>query len=89
MYFLFQPSDIAVVKTMKNPPSGVKLVMAAVCVIREKKPERIPDPSGSGGKVKWQTIVIKIVIKSVIHVLLNTYPINNITQGPLKVGKYL
>uniref|UniRef100_A0A803V8V9 Dynein axonemal heavy chain 12 n=1 Tax=Ficedula albicollis TaxID=59894 RepID=A0A803V8V9_FICAL len=40
-----------VVKTMKNPPSGVKLVMAAVCVIREKKPERIPDPSGSGGKI--------------------------------------
>uniref|UniRef100_A0A803V3Y9 Dynein axonemal heavy chain 12 n=1 Tax=Ficedula albicollis TaxID=59894 RepID=A0A803V3Y9_FICAL len=46
-----KPSDIAVVKTMKNPPSGVKLVMAAVCVIREKKPERIPDPSGSGGKI--------------------------------------
>ncbi|KAF4799422.1 Dynein heavy chain 7, axonemal [Turdus rufiventris] len=47
---MMKPSDIAVVKTMKNPPSGVKLVMAAVCVIREKKPERIPDPSGSGGK---------------------------------------
>ncbi|XP_039551458.1 dynein heavy chain 12, axonemal [Passer montanus] len=46
-----KPSDIAVVKTMKNPPSGVKLVMAAVCVIREKKPERITDPSGSGGKI--------------------------------------
>uniref|UniRef100_A0A8D2NKF8 Dynein axonemal heavy chain 12 n=1 Tax=Zonotrichia albicollis TaxID=44394 RepID=A0A8D2NKF8_ZONAL len=46
-----KPSDIAVVKTMKNPPSGVKLVMAAVCVIREKKPERISDPSGSGGKI--------------------------------------
>uniref|UniRef100_A0A8C3E132 Dynein axonemal heavy chain 12 n=1 Tax=Corvus moneduloides TaxID=1196302 RepID=A0A8C3E132_CORMO len=46
-----KPSDIAVVKTMKNPPSGVKLVMAAVCVIREKKPERILDPSGSGGKI--------------------------------------
>lgn len=41
---------------MKNPPSGVKLVMAAVCVIREKKPERITDPAG-GGKVKWQTTV--------------------------------
>ncbi|OWK63542.1 Dynein heavy chain 7, axonemal [Lonchura striata] len=48
---MMKPSDIAVVKTMKNPPSGVKLVMAAVCVIREKKPERIADPSGSGGKI--------------------------------------
>ncbi|NWU76504.1 DYH7 protein, partial [Onychorhynchus coronatus] len=42
---------IAVVKTMKNPPSGVKLVMAAVCVIMGKKPEKIPNPSGAGGKI--------------------------------------
>ncbi|NXK86097.1 DYH7 protein, partial [Formicarius rufipectus] len=51
------PSDIAVVKAMKNPPAGVKLVMAAVCVIRGKKPEKIADPSGSGGKILdyWTT----------------------------------
>ena len=35
---------------MKNPPSGVKLVMAAVCVMRDIKPDRINDPSGSGQK---------------------------------------
>ncbi|NXY12857.1 DYH7 protein, partial [Atrichornis clamosus] len=45
------PSDIAVVKTMKNPPSGVKLVMAAVCVLNGKKPDRIANPSGTGGKI--------------------------------------
>ncbi|XP_027740579.1 dynein heavy chain 12, axonemal isoform X2 [Empidonax traillii] len=52
-----KPSDIAVVKTMKNPPSGVKLVMAAVCVIMGKKPEKIANPSGSGGKILdyWST----------------------------------
>ncbi|NXF75625.1 DYH7 protein, partial [Sclerurus mexicanus] len=52
-----KPSDIAVVKAMKNPPAGVKLVMAAVCVIRGKKPEKITDPSGSGGKILdyWTT----------------------------------
>ncbi|NXK36347.1 DYH7 protein, partial [Piprites chloris] len=52
-----KPSDIAVVKTMKNPPSGVKLVMAAVCVIMGKKPEKIANPSGSGGKILdyWTT----------------------------------
>ena len=46
-----QPADIAVVKTMKNPPDGVKLVMSAVCVMKEVKPEKINDPAGTGGKI--------------------------------------
>uniref|UniRef100_A0A8C3L981 Dynein axonemal heavy chain 12 n=1 Tax=Chrysolophus pictus TaxID=9089 RepID=A0A8C3L981_CHRPC len=46
-----KPSDISIVKSMKNPPSGVKLVMAAVCVMKDIKPEKIPNPSGTGGKV--------------------------------------
>ena len=37
---------------MKNPPPGIKLVMAAVCVMREVKPDRINDPSGSGKKIE-------------------------------------
>ena len=36
------------VKSMQNPPSAVKLVMEAVCVMKSIKPERKPDPSGSG-----------------------------------------
>lgn len=40
------------VKTMKNPPSGVKLVMEAVCILKGVKPDRIPDPSGSGKKIE-------------------------------------
>ncbi|XP_060934159.1 dynein axonemal heavy chain 12-like [Limanda limanda] len=46
-----KPSDVTIVKSMKNPPPGVKLVMAAVCVMLESKPDRIPDPSGSGKMV--------------------------------------
>ncbi|KAL1497384.1 hypothetical protein ABEB36_008364 [Hypothenemus hampei] len=38
-----KPSDITLVKSMKNPPSGVKLVMEAICVMRSIKPERKPD----------------------------------------------
>ena len=37
---------------MKNPPPGIKLVMAAVCVMRDIKPDRINDPSGSGKKIE-------------------------------------
>nr|CAI5856319.1 unnamed protein product [Callosobruchus analis] len=38
-----KPADITVVKSMKNPPSGVKLVMEAICVMKQMKPERKPD----------------------------------------------
>ncbi|KFO19799.1 Dynein heavy chain 7, axonemal [Fukomys damarensis] len=46
-----EPADITIVKSMKNPPSGVKLVMAAICVMKDIKPEKILDPAGSGSKV--------------------------------------
>ena len=39
-------------KTMKSPPAGVKLVMEAVCILKGVKPDRIPDPSGSGKKIE-------------------------------------
>lgn len=38
-----KPADITIVKSMKNPPSAVKLVLEAVCVIRGFKAERKPD----------------------------------------------
>lgn len=49
--------DIDLVKAMKNPPDGVKLVMEAVCVMKDLKAEKIPDPSGSGRMVLdyWRT----------------------------------
>ena len=46
-----QPSDVTIVKSMKNPPSGVKLVMSAVCVMKDIKPNKIADPAGTGQKV--------------------------------------
>ena len=46
-----KPADITIVKTMKSPPAGVKLVMAAVCVMRDIKPDKINDPSGAPQKV--------------------------------------
>ena len=38
-------------KAMKNPPSAVKLVMEAVCILKNHKPDRIPDPTGTGKMV--------------------------------------
>eukprot|EP00794_Sanderia_malayensis_P008808 gene8808-9750_t len=47
-----KPSDISMVKAMKNPPAVVKLVMEAVCIMKNVRPERKPDPSGSGKMVE-------------------------------------
>ncbi|XP_075164298.1 dynein heavy chain 3, axonemal [Haematobia irritans] len=41
-----KPADIFVVKSMKNPPYGVKLVLEAVCVLKGLKPDRRPDATG-------------------------------------------
>ncbi|ODM99586.1 Dynein heavy chain 7, axonemal [Orchesella cincta] len=41
-----KPADIVLVKSMKNPPPAVKLVMAAVCVMKGIKPEKVTDPDG-------------------------------------------
>lgn len=46
-----KPSDITIVKSMKNPPFTVKLVMAAVCVIKGIQPDKIPDPDNPGKKI--------------------------------------
>uniref|UniRef100_A0A669BJA2 Dynein axonemal heavy chain 7 n=1 Tax=Oreochromis niloticus TaxID=8128 RepID=A0A669BJA2_ORENI len=46
------PQDITVVKSMKSPPTAVKLVMEAICILKGIKPDRVPDPSGSGKKVE-------------------------------------
>ena len=49
--FCTQPQDITIVKAMNNPPAGVKIVMSAVCIMKDIKPERINDPAGTGQKV--------------------------------------
>ncbi|CAG0885871.1 unnamed protein product [Darwinula stevensoni] len=52
-----KPADITLVKAMKNPPSGVKLVMEAICVMLDRKPERKADPTVLGKYIEdyWST----------------------------------
>lgn len=47
-------NDITFVKSMKNPPKPVKLVMEAICIIKDVKPEKILDPtSGKTTEDYW------------------------------------
>ena len=43
--------DITVVKSMKNPPNGVKLAMEAICIMKDIKPDKVQDPAGGVKKV--------------------------------------
>ncbi|XP_055621192.1 dynein axonemal heavy chain 12 [Toxorhynchites rutilus septentrionalis] len=38
-----KPNDITLVKSMKNPPEVIKLVMAAVCVMKGIAPDKVTD----------------------------------------------
>ncbi|KAL6424720.1 hypothetical protein ACFW04_009998 [Cataglyphis niger] len=40
------PHDIQIVKSMKRPPAGVRLVMEAVCILKDVKPLRVQGPEG-------------------------------------------
>ncbi|KAM8971996.1 dynein axonemal heavy chain 3-like [Pelodytes ibericus] len=39
-------SDITLLKTMQNPPSGVRLTLAAICILKGIKPEKKVDQNG-------------------------------------------
>ena len=38
---ILKPSDITILKSMKSPPLGVKLVMEAICVLKDIPPEKV------------------------------------------------
>ncbi|XP_078041170.1 dynein heavy chain 3, axonemal [Augochlora pura] len=46
-----KPADITIVRSMKSPPAGVRLVMEAVCVLKGVKPEKVTD-SATGQTVE-------------------------------------
>lgn len=48
-----KPSDITIVKTMKNPPAGVKMVLESICVMKQIKPEKKSDKDGRPYEDYW------------------------------------
>ncbi|CAF0823905.1 unnamed protein product [Adineta steineri] len=46
-----KPADITEIRTMQKPPSTVRKVLASVCVLTNRAPERKPDPDNPGKKI--------------------------------------
>ncbi|KAJ1515292.1 Dynein heavy chain 7, axonemal [Coelomomyces lativittatus] len=87
-----KPNDITMIKSMKNPPSGVKLVMEAVCIMKDIKPIKIPDPSGSGKKIEDYWAPSKTLLGDMKFLeSLKTYDRDNISPVIMKVirSKYI
>ncbi|XP_076618005.1 dynein axonemal heavy chain 7 isoform X2 [Colletes latitarsis] len=47
-------ADIAVIRAMKQPPYGVKLIVESVCVLKQIKPERVQQPDGTFMEDYWR-----------------------------------
>ncbi|KAI8903374.1 dynein heavy chain, N-terminal region 2-domain-containing protein [Gorgonomyces haynaldii] len=87
-----KPADITVLKSMKSPPSGVKLVMEAVCVMKDIKPVKIPDPAGSGKKIEDYWGPSKTLMSDMKFLeSLKVYDKDNIPPAIMKVirSKYI
>ena len=50
-------ADISLVKSMLNPPAGVRLVMSAVCIMLGIAPDRVKDLERPGKKIDdfWES----------------------------------
>lgn len=54
-------NDVTLLRSMKNPPNAVKIVMEAVCIMKDVKPERVQNPSGLGMMEDYWTSSKKIL----------------------------
>lgn len=89
--YVLTPNDITLVKSMKNPPKAVKLVMEAICIIRDVKPDKIPDPNTGKTIEDYWPPSKKLLndLKFLDHLI--TYDIDNIPPKIIKIinEKYL
>ncbi|XP_053995911.1 dynein axonemal heavy chain 7-like isoform X3 [Hylaeus anthracinus] len=47
-------ADIAIIRTMKQPPYGIKLIVESVCVLKQIKAEKVPQPDGTHQEDYWR-----------------------------------
>ncbi|XP_030740234.2 dynein axonemal heavy chain 3 [Echinops telfairi] len=79
------PADISLVKSMQNPPGPVKLVMESICVMKGLRPERKPDPGGSGKMIEdYWGVSRKILGDLKFLESLKTYDKDNIPPTVMK-----
>ena len=82
-----KPADITIVKNFKNPPANVKLVLGAVCVMKDIKPDKINDPSGKPEKVTFDLDIISyrnLNLKHMLDLVFLGFSLDFGLLGPVK-----
>jgi dynein heavy chain len=83
-------NDITFMKTMKAPPPGIRLVMEAICVLKNIKPEKVSDSSGKKIEDYWKPSQKLLGEMKFLESLL-TFDKDNIPVNVIKVirDKYI
>ncbi|XP_023932407.1 dynein heavy chain 3, axonemal [Lingula anatina] len=76
-------NDITIVKSMTNPPAGVRLVMEAVCIMKGQKPDKTRDPSGKTVEDYWP-VAKKLLGDLKFLESLKVYDKDNIPEATMK-----
>lgn len=79
-----KPADITLVKSMKNPPSAVKLVMAAVCVMKAVPPDRINDAASGKNESRKFFNIFLLYFFSIFQIVCLIFIIINLINGKKK-----
>ncbi|XP_012271492.1 dynein heavy chain 3, axonemal [Orussus abietinus] len=79
-----KPQDVTIVKSMKSPPAGVRLVMEAVCVLKGVRPEKVQDPSSGQMIEDYWPSSLKMLGDMRFLESLKTYDKDNIPPAYMK-----
>ncbi|ESN93529.1 hypothetical protein HELRODRAFT_194054 [Helobdella robusta] len=64
-------ADITIVRSMKNPPAGIKLVLEAVCVLKGIKPEKVTTKEGKKILDYWRPSLKMLTDTKFLESLIN------------------
>ena len=84
--------QVVIVKSLANPPAGVKLVMEATCIMFEEKPKMVADPNKPGKKIPDYWEVSKKLLNDPTKFLesLQSYDRDNIANSIItKIEPYI
>lgn len=82
-----KPTDITLVKSMKNPPDTVKLVMAAICVMLNVPPDRAIDTITGKKYVDYWSPSKRILSDMNFLQILKDYDKDNISSNIIQIIK--
>lgn len=59
-----QPMDISNIKKIGKPPPALKLLLEAIAILKDVKPDKIPNPSGTGQIEDWDKPIQRMLAAS-------------------------